>query len=599
MSNSTTGSPPESASESARDSSTGATASTAGVTAASTGAGYRATRSRFRDALRVRDFRLLVAAYLVDALGSWAYSVVLAVYVFDRTHSTQWLAAVGTSRWVVGLLIGSYAGVIADRYERTRVMIVSALSSAVVMAVIAVVVGTNGPIWVLIALTALSAIVASPYRPAAGALTPEVVSEKDLVAANSLFSTLESLTVVLGPAAGGLLLLTGEPVIGVIINAASFVVAAAIVGRLRVTARGSADADGNAFAQWLTGLKALGRERVAMMLVLFCALDSAIYGASTVLYVPLSLHLGTGSAGYSYLLAGSALGGVIAAGLANKLSSASRLAPVILGSIMLQALPYAVTATVHTPVLAFALQVISGVGMIVVDVLAYTALQRDLPRDVLSRVLGVFDAVVLAFIVAASFVGAALLSGQGLHTTLLIIGFGFPAVSLLGLPALLKADRTSAVLVARLAPRVELLRTLDLFTGAPHTVLERLAGRLDEQQLAADTVLIREGDQADALWVLVSGSLGVRAHSGSMDVELPTVHAPAYVGELGLLHNAPRSATVTALGDAVVWRIEGTEFLDALEAAPASVSLQNVARARLARTQAPPPVPPAVDPTGA
>jgi MFS family permease len=539
-------------------------------------------------------------AYIIDALGSWAYSVVLAVYVFDRTHSTQWLAAVATSRWVVGLLIGSYAGVIADRFERTRVMVVSALSSAAVMAVIAVVVGTNGPVWTLIALSAISAIVASPYRPASGALTPDVVSEKDLVAANSLFSTLESLTVVLGPATGGLLLLTGEPVTGVIVNAASFVVAAAIVVRLQVKARGSADADGNAFAQWLTGLRALSAERVAMMLVLFCALDSAIYGASTVLYIPLSEHLGTGSSGYSYLLAGSALGGVIAAGLANKLSRASRLAPVILGSIMLQALPYAVTATVHVAILAFVLQVISGVGMIIVDVLAYTALQRDLPRDVLSRVLGVFDAVVLSFIVAASFVGAALLSGQGLHTTLLIIGFGFPVISLFGLPALLKADRTSAALVARLAPRVELLRKLDLFTGAPHSVLERLAQRLEEQQLSPDTVLIREGDEADALWVLVSGTLSIRAHGVSdVDVDLPSVQAPAYVGELGLLHNAPRSATVTTLGDAVVWRIEGTEFLGALEAAPASVSLQNVARTRLARTQAPPPMPPAVDPVGA
>ena len=214
MSSSTTDSPPESA--------PGAPAS---------------TRSRFRDALRVRDFRLLVMAYIIDALGSWAYSVVLAVYVFDRTHSTQWLAAVATSRWVVGLLIGSYAGVIADRFERTRVMVVSALSSATVMAVIAVVVGTNGPVWTLIALSGISAVVASPYRPASGALTPDVVSEKDLVAANSLFSTLESLTVVLGPAAGGLLLLTGEPVTGVIVNAASFVVAAAIVVRLQVKAK--------------------------------------------------------------------------------------------------------------------------------------------------------------------------------------------------------------------------------------------------------------------------------------------------------------------------------------------------------------------------
>ena len=544
-----------------------------------------ASGGRFRDALRQRDFRLLVAAYVVDALGSWAYSVVLAVYIFDRTGSTEWLAAAAASRWVTGLLAGSYAGVLADRYERTRVMLVSALASAAVMGIMAVVVGSDGPLWLLLVLSALSAIAASAYRPAAGALTPEVVGEKDLTAANGLFSTLESLTVVLGPGAGGLLLLTGEPVIGVIINAASFLVAAALVLRLRVRAKGGAATGENAFVQWLVGLKALARQRVALMLVLFCALDSAIYGASTVLYVPLSVHLGTGSSGYSYLLAGSALGGVIAAGLANKLSASSRLAPVILGSIMVQALPYAVTVTIHAPVLAFVLQVISGIGMIIVDVLAYTALQRDLPRDVLSRVLGVFDAVVLAFTVAASFIGAILLSSSGLRDTLLIVGFGFPALALLGLPALLKADRAAAHLVARLAPVVDLLRKLDLFEGAPHSVLERLANGVDEQQAAAGTVVIRQGDEADALWVLVSGSLGVSARSKTgADAELPPVHAPGYVGELGLLHNAPRSATVTALDDVVLWRIEGAEFLNALEAAPASVSLQTLARTRLART---------------
>ena len=85
---------------------------------------------RFRDALRSRDFRFIVIAFSIDSLGSWSYSVVLAVYVFDRSHSTEWLAAMGASRWITGLLVGSVAGVIADRYERTRVMLVSALVSA-------------------------------------------------------------------------------------------------------------------------------------------------------------------------------------------------------------------------------------------------------------------------------------------------------------------------------------------------------------------------------------------------------------------------------------------------------------------------------------
>jgi MFS family permease len=543
------------------------------------------TGGRYRDALRQRDFRLMVVAYVVDALGGWAYSVVLAVYVWDRTHSTQWLAAMASAGWLTSLLVGGYAGVLADRYERTRLMIVSALSSTAVMCVIAVVVGTNGPLALLLALRVISAAAASPYRPASGALTPEIVGEKDLAAANGLFSTLESLTVVLGPAAGGLLLLTGEPVTGVVVNAASFVIAAAIVAQLRVRATGDAARGENAFKQWLVGIKALGHERVALVLVLFCGLDSAVYGASTVIYVPLSEHLGTGANGYSYLLAGAALGGVIAAGAANKLGSSSRLAPVILGSIVLQALPFAVTATVHAPVLAFILQVISGAGMIIVDVLAYTALQRDLPREVLGRVLGVFDAIVLGFIVAASFIGAALLTSTGLHTTLLGIGFAFPLLALVGLPALLKADRESAAAVARLAPRVSLLGALDLFSGASNSVLERVAAAAVEQHVPAGTVVIREGDEADALWILVSGTLAIEAigPDGST-VELPDVDAPSYVGELGLLHGAPRSATVTTKQDSTLLRIDGTEFLNALEAAPPSVSLKTLASVRLART---------------
>src|SRR4029077_14802930 len=118
----------------------------------------------------------------------------------------------------------------------------------------------------------------APYRPAAGALTPEVVAEKDIVAANSLFALLESITVVIGPAIGGLLLLTGKPVTGIIVNAASFLGAAAIAHRLTVHSRGGAEPGGNMVKQWVVGLQSLIAHRAAFILVLCCALDSAIYG---------------------------------------------------------------------------------------------------------------------------------------------------------------------------------------------------------------------------------------------------------------------------------------------------------------------------------
>lgn len=541
--------------------------------------------NRYRDVLRHRDFRLLVVSFLIDQIGSWSYTVVIVVEVFDRTHSTFYVAALSGCRWITGLLVSGYAGVLADRIERTRVMLGSAVASAIAMAGIAVVVGLHAPVWLLLVLTFVTAITGAPYRPAAGALTPEIVSESELAAANGIFSTLESLTVVLGPAFGGLLLLGGPRVIGVIINTASFVIAALIILRLSVRSTGGAAAGERMLNQWLDGLRALVMARVAFVLVVFCALDSAVYGASTVIFAPLSERLGTGAGGYSYLLAGSALGGVAAAALANRLSGSSRLARVIVASIVLQAVPFALTALTHTPAVAFILQVVSGVGMIIVDVLAITALQRDLDRGVLSRVLGVFDAAVLAATAAASFAAAAVFASRGLVFTLVAIGIGFPAAALLGLPTLLRSDRATAARARELAPIVDLLSQLDLFTSASRTVLEGLAADAERQEIKARTLLIREGDPPDALYILVEGSLTIRAKGDRQNAkQLPAVTAPGYVGELGLIRQVPRTATVRARVDSVVLRIDGDRFLSAMERESASAAFMSLSGLRWART---------------
>ena len=560
-------------------------AATGTAPSAGSGGTQRKPRARYRDALRHRDLRVLIAAFLVDQVGSWSYLVVISVYVFDQTHSTLWLSALAVCRWAPGLLLASYGGVLADRYERVTVLVVSALASAVLMTGMAVVVATGAPVGFVLALAALSAVPLAPYQPAAGALTPDVVGERDLAAANSIFSALQNLVVVLGPAIGGLLLLTGRPVIGVVINAASFAAAAALVSRLRVRSRGGAEAEDGAWQQLTAGLKALAAQPVAVAVILFSALDSAVYGASTVLYVPLSIRLGTGANGYGYLLAGSALGGLVGAGLANRLSSTSRLAPVIMGSICVQALPFLITVPVHAPALAALLQVVSGVGMVVVDVLALTSLQRDLPGAVLGRVLGVFDTVVLAGIMLASVAVGVLLAHADVVVALVAIGIGIPAIALAGLPALLRADRTSAAAAARLRPLVELMAEIDLLAGADHGTLEQLAAAGTEVAVPAGQVVIREGDKADALWVLLRGELSVRIRDGQPGArDLPPVTAPGYVGELGLLHGIPRTATVRASQDSELLRIGGRDFLAALQGSQPSRSLVSVAGTRMART---------------
>ena len=553
--------------------------------AATDGSGKRAARGRYRDALRHRDLRLLIASFLIDETGSWSYIVVISVYIFDRTHSTQWLAANAVCRWGPSLLVASYGGVLADRYQRTTVMVVSALASAVLMAGMAVVVASGAPVAFVLAISAVASVALAPYQPAAGALTPEIVGEQDLAAANSIFSALQTLVVVVGPGIGGLLLLTGRPAIGVAINAASFAIAAAVVTRLRVRSRGGGRAGDSMMQQWAAGLRSLAAQPVAVAVILFCALDSAVYGAATVLYVPLSVRLGTGANGYSYLLAGSALGGLLGAGLANRLSGVSRLAPVIMGSICLQALPFLLTVPVHWPAMAAALQVVSGVGMIIVDVLAITSLQRDLPGDVLGRVLGVFDTVVLAGILLASLATGILLAHFDVNVALVAVGAGIPALGLAGLPTLLRADRTSAAAAERLRPRVELLSELDLLAGADRRTLERLAAAAEPIVMPAGQVVIHEGDEADALWILVDGELSVQASGdGSEPHELAPVTAPGYVGELGLLHGIPRTASVQTRLPSTLLKIDGQDFLSALQVSQPSPALLSVAGTRMART---------------
>src|ERR1700733_10134471 len=167
----------------------------AGPIAADGSPGLPTAPRRYRDVLRRRDLRLLIASLVVDQVGNWSFFVVISVYVFDRTHSTQWLAVLASCRFGPGLLLASYGGVIADRYSRVTVLIVSALANSVIMTGMAVVVGVGAAIGPVLALTAVSSVATIPYRPAAGALTPDVAGKKDLAAANSIFATVENLMV--------------------------------------------------------------------------------------------------------------------------------------------------------------------------------------------------------------------------------------------------------------------------------------------------------------------------------------------------------------------------------------------------------------------
>jgi CRP-like cAMP-binding protein len=136
-----------------------------------------------------------------------------------------------------------------------------------------------------------------------------------------------------------------------------------------------------------------------------------------------------------------------------------------------------------------------------------------------------------------------------------------------------------------LEPKVELLEKLEIFAAARRPILERLAAAATEVAFAPATSIVRERDAADALFVLAAGEVEVTAHGDGPEHTLAELSAPSYFGEIGVLERIPRTATVTALTDCQCLRIDGETLLEALTTSPASSSLMETARGRLAATQ--------------
>ncbi len=547
------------------------------------GSGHRAV-------LGVRDLRLLFGGLVVSATGSWAYNVALLAFVFEQTHSLSWVGAAGLARFVPALLFSSYGGVVAERFDRIRVMVGSDLLCCAWQSGLAVTAALGGPVELALVFSALTAICNTPYNPAVAATIPELADEDRLVAANALNSTIENLVVVVGPAIGAVVLALGSPALTFAIDAASFAVSALIVSRIRMRSRPVDVTEGGevgALRQMAVGLRTITESTAARTLVAYSVLVSFVYGTDTVLFVAVSdARLGTGAEGFGYLLAGLGIGGVLVAGVLDRLAASGRLARLIVIGTALYCLPTALLAVVHAPALAFAIQVVRGGATLVVDVLAITALQRAVSSELMARVFGVFFALVLTAISIGAVITPPIVDGLGLNAALVVLAVAPTLLGLACYPVLAALDRQAAGLLAVLAPRIAVLERLSIFAGAGRPALERLASAAEEVDVAPGEAIVREGEPAEAIFVLVEGRVEVtsRGEAGGEPAVLREMEPGTYFGEIGVLEGIPRTATVTAIERCHCLRIEGDAFLAAITAGPTATTLLEDARSRLGRT---------------
>jgi MFS family permease len=549
-----------------------------------------ADRTGYGRVIRHRDLRLLLGGLLVSASGTWAYNVAVLAFVYERTGSLTWVSAAGLVRFLPMLLAGPYAGVLAERIERVRLMVSSDLVCCASQIGLAMVAVLDGPVEVALVLAALTAVANSVYFPAVTAMIPQLAGEEDLAAANALNATIDNLVVIVGPALGAAMLALGSPALAFALDSLSFALSALLVIRIRTRSSPSDVTEGGEaglLRQMAVGIRTILSSGSVAWLVGFCAVASFVYGTDVVLFVEVSrAKLGTGAEGFGYLLVGLGAGGVLAATVIDRLAKSGRLGAAVVVGMCAFCLPTALLTVVHEPGVAFALQIVRGAGTLVVDVLAVTALQRALAPNLVARVFGVFDAVTIGSIAIGTLIAPPLVDGLGLDGSLIILGFLFPALALATYPTLARLDRRGQARLAGLAPRMTALEQVAIFGPASRAVLERLAAEAKEVTAYPGTTIVREGEPANAFYVLVDGSVEVTAvgEAGGPAQRIRTLSPVSAFGEIGLIEETPRTATVSALGRCRLYRIAGDAFLEALASTPPTGSFIETARGRLTRT---------------
>jgi len=503
---------------------------------------------------RNTGMRKLQLAWLGSVLGSGAYYVALAVYAFGHGGAGA-VALVSVLTMIPSALVAPFSAGLADRFPRRLVLVGADAARAVLMALAATTIALAGPAWLVYAIITASTICGTPFRPAQAALLPTLAqTPAELTAANVTASTFESVGYFVGPALGGFLLAATNAQTVFAFNAGSFVWSALLVLGIRVAeplagSREDEHERAGAREHALAGFQTVRRDRNVRLLVGLYSAQTLVAGALGVFVVVTALELLHGTARtVGTLEASIGAGGLVGGGVAVVLAARRRLAADLALGLTLFGAPFLAIAGLPHLAPAMAGLAVLGIGNSLVDISAITLLQRIVPDEVLGRVLGLLQGILLGSLGAGAALAPALIHGLGARAALLATGAFLPACALAGWPFLRKLDAPEP-------DAVELLRSVEILAPLPPPTLDRLARALVELHEPAGTAIIRKGDPGDRYYVL---------QSGTVEVEGRLLAPGAGFGEIALLRDVPRTATVTARTDVVLQALERRDFLAAV-----------------------------------
>ncbi len=525
--------------------------------------------------------RRVLFGYLAFHIAEFATWVAILLYAYEATGPAS-VGLVAVIQLVPAALAAAPAGSLGDRYPRERVLGIGYLVQAAAMLATAGAMLAGLPVPVVYAAAALAATSLVVTRPTQSALLPALsTTPNDLTAANGAAGVVEGGGVLLGPLIAAAILVDSTTAVVYLMAGFALVVAALATIGLRprgglatlhplppvspadlagVGPAGSSGGGGD--RDFLAGIRTIADDRDARLIVGLLTVRTLMIGAADVLFVLIALELlGIGEPGAGILNAALGAGTIVGGALTFALIGREGLALVAAVGAILWGVAIALIGMTAVVVLAPILVIVGGAGLAVVDVAGRTLLQRSIRDEVLARVFGLQEGLAMAALAAGSVVVSILSEAFGLTVAIALVAIFLPLMVALSWTRITALDRRVVVPVRAIA----LLRHTPLFAPLPLPQLEAVARRGSWLTFPSRTVVIREGDPGDRYYVLASGV--VRVEQGGRF--LREIGRPgAGFGEIALLRDVPRTATVTAATEIALFAIDRAPFLAAVTGHP-------------------------------
>jgi MFS family permease len=515
-----------------------------------------------------RDLRRVELAFFGFNMSEYATWIAILVYAYSRGGAAE-VGFVSVIQLIPAAVLAPFGAYAGDRFRRDRVLFVDYLIQGAALAAAGVALLLDAPVGVVYAFAVVAAATLTFSRPAHNSLLPGLTdSPEHLTAANVVTGVAEGSGVMVGPLIGGVLIALSGPGLVFAVFGGVMLVGALLVRRLHadlsaIETAGPMTASG-VFRQTVGGFGALWRAREARLIVTVLSLGVVVLGALDVLFVATAIDLlHIGESGSSFLGAAFGTGGIIGATATVTLVGRRRLTPPLAAGALLIGIPVAALAAMPYVGAAPALFAASGAGWSLADVAGRTLLQRIAPDDVLARIFGIFEGIGMVALAVGSVAASGLVHAVGIRWTLVIAGAFIPLVLLVTGPRLFAVDRHAAAPDPHL---LELLRGIAIFAPMPAPAVERLLANLVRVDVRPGDVVIREGDPGDRFYVIDAGEVEVTAGGGVVGRR----RAGDYVGEIALLRDVPRTATVTAVTEVTMYALERDVFLGAVTGYPRS-----------------------------